>query len=149
MPGGYKNINGSDGNTFEKGNKYGEKWTEEVANELADELIEWIKSDEKENMFFKEFLLLKKGLYPDLLKYLARVHPSFSEKLDLAKEIQKVKLIKYGVDDKLNPAMTKFVLMNQHGMAEKMENENKDTYIELSKEEREKRKKELIKKLKS
>ncbi len=34
-------------------------------------------------------------------------------------------------------------------MREKMENENKDTYIELSKEEREKRKKELIKKLKS
>lgn len=126
MPGGHANINGSDGNTFEKGNKEAEKWTEEIALELGEELIEWISSEGKENMFFGWFFHIEKGLYRDLPQYLCRKFPSFKELYDKAVEIQKLKLIKYGVDDKLNAQMTKFVLSNLHDMADKSENKNED-----------------------
>lgn len=147
--GGYKNIDPEKGVKFEEGNNAAEKWTEEKALELGEELLSWIKTGGKENMFFNWFLKVEKGLYTDLTAYLSKKFPFFNDILEEAKEIQQIKLIKYGVDDKLSAQMTKFVLMNHHGMSEKVENDNRSSILKMTPEELEKRKSDLLKKLKS
>jgi len=148
MGGGHKNIKPEDGVPFEKGNQAAAKWTEESANQLADEMLEWIKSGGHRQIFFNEFLLINKGLYTDLPAYLSRKYDSFRKKMDIANETQRVKLLKYGVEDTLNQGMTKFALMNIHGMSEKVSTDNKNTEVKMTGAERKARKAELIKKLK-
>ena len=46
---------------------------------------------------------------------------SFFNLIEKAKKIQEIKLQKYGVGDRLNATMTKFVLINQHNWKEKTE----------------------------
>lgn len=118
---------------FKKGNKSAEKWTEEIALELGEEMIEWLnevndQGEDKGNMFFREFLVIKKGLYTTVINHLMNKFPSFSNLMDTAKEIQEIKLVKYGVADRLNATMTKFVLTNNHGYSEKSENINTNTH---------------------
>ncbi len=102
---------------FEKGNKLAEKWTEEKALQLADELITWLK--EEDNIYFEEFLVLEKEMYGTSLNYLKKKYPMFSKRIKLAKKIQKVKLIKYATEERINPPFTKFILSVTHGMHEK------------------------------
>ena len=94
-----------------------EKWTEEKAIKLGKELLVWLKetdedNEDKGNMFFEEFLIIEKNLYPDLIRYLSEKFISFYELIVKAKKIQEIKLVKYGVGDRLNASMTKFVLIN-------------------------------------
>lgn len=104
-----------------------EKWTEEKALALGNELITWLNAND-ENMFFEEFLIIKKDLYSELIKYLSTKFVSFFKLIEKAKKIQEIKLYKYGTLDKLNPTMTKFVLINEHGKtSEKTENTNENT----------------------
>lgn len=120
MPGGNKNIKPEDGKQFSKDYQPAEKWTEEKALKLGNELIDWLNEDE-ENIFYEEFLLLNKNYYSKLTNYLSGKFSSFSTLIETAKEIQKLKLVKFGVFDKLNAQMTKFVLINNHGMSDKVE----------------------------
>lgn len=119
MPGGKGNIRPEDGKQFSKEYQPEEKWTEKKALELGNELIEWLKIDGKENMFFEEFLVIEKNLYPPLIPYLKRKHTSFLKLIEKAKKIQELKLIKYGVNNELNSQMTKFVLTNHHDYEER------------------------------
>lgn len=126
MPGGNKNIRPEDGKQFSSEYQPPEKWTEERALKLADELIEWLKEkdedgEDKGNMFYEEFLIIEKDLYLDVIRYLTDKFSSFSERIKQAKKIQEIKLMKYGVGDRLNASMTKFTLANNHGWAEKKE----------------------------
>ncbi len=96
------------------------KWTEERALKVGHDLINWL-NDEDENMFFEEFLLIVQDFDINLTGYLAKKFTSFSELLEKARTIQELKLKKFGVFDKLNPAMTKFVLINNHGWTDRNE----------------------------
>ena len=99
------------------------KWTEEKAMELANELLEWISKDDKRNLFIREFLLQVKDLYPDVLAYLRSKFPSFDKAIEKAKQIQEVKLLKYGVLDSYNATITQFVLVNHFGYKSRHEKE--------------------------
>ena len=52
--------------------------------------------------------------------------PSFLKLLEKANKIQELKLQKFGTADRLNAAMTKFVLINKHNWCEKQELTGKD-----------------------
>jgi hypothetical protein len=123
MPGGKGNIKPSDGKQFSKDYQPDEKWTEEKAYKLGIDLILWLKEkddegEDKGNMFLEEFLIIERDLYPDLITYLSEKFTSFSRLVIKAKKIQELKLIKYGVGDRLNASMTKFVLINNHNFNE-------------------------------
>ena len=133
MPGGKGKIRPEDGKQFGKNNKAAEKWTEEHALRLADELITWMKAED-DNIFFDDFLYLQCNeedypgkIYPQLLSYLGDKFTSFSKRLEQAKNIEKIKLKKYGAFDKLNASIVKFLLSAEYGLKEKTENKNEHT----------------------
>lgn len=105
------------------GNQNAAKWTEEKALNIAHDLINWMNEvdesgEDKGNIFFKEFLM-KNDLYQDLIDYLCDKYMSFSELIKKAKEIQEYKIVKYGITDRLQPAMTIFTLKNLHNWKDK------------------------------
>lgn len=126
MPGGKGNIKPSDGKQFSKSYQPQEKWTEKKAIQLGEDLINWLKEkdedeNDKGNIFVKDFLVIEHSYDGTLVEYLKKKFTSFSQLHARAKEIQEIKLVKYGVGDKLNSAMTKFVLTNHHGYSERVE----------------------------
>lgn len=129
--------NNKDGKQFSSEYQPPTKWTEKKALKLGAELLAWIK-DKEENIFFEEFLLIENDYYPTLIAYLKNKYQSFSKLLVTAKKIQEIKLVKYGVMDKLNSTMTKFVLINIHDWKDKKEIDNttdlKIKEVDLSKE---------------
>jgi hypothetical protein len=107
------------GKKFTKDYQPQKKWTEEKAIQLGEDLVEWLTekdedNEDKGNMFIDEYIVIERGYYPDLVAYLAKKYNSFSDLIKKAKKIQETKLVKYGVQDRLNAAMTKFVLINNH-----------------------------------
>jgi hypothetical protein len=100
-------------------------------------MIDWITEldedkQDKGNIFFDEFIFMianpknyheKATIYLDLPKYLSDKFTSCFELYEKAKKIQEIKLKKYGVADRLNAAMTKFVLINNHDWKEKTSQE--------------------------
>jgi len=144
MPGGNKNIKPEDGKQFSSEYQPEEKWTEKKALDLGKELIEWMhekdeNNQDKGNIFFEEFLIMVKDLYPELISYLCNKFSSFLKLIKKARKLQELKLYKYGVADRLNAQITKFVLINEHGkLSDNSKSENKNTNInskELTKEE--------------
>jgi len=113
MPGGKGNIKPEDGKQFSSEYQPKEKWTEEKALELGRDLIAWQK-EAPVNMFWEEYLVMERDLYHTVIAYLCGKFSSFSTLIEKAKKIQEIKLKKYGTADKLNAAMTKFVLINEH-----------------------------------
>lgn len=135
MPGGNKNIRPEDGKQFSSTYQPAEKWTEKVALQLADDLIAWMNEkdedgEDKGNMFFEEFLIIERDLNDDTINYLSRKFSSFSARITKAKRIQEIKLKKYGVGDRLNATMTKFVLNVNHGLVETTKTENRNETIQ-------------------
>ncbi len=119
MPGGKGKIKPEDGKQFSKEYQPKQKWTEKKAIALGEDLMKWLnEKDEngtdKGHIFFEEYLVIERGYYPDLTRYLVEKFTSFSELIEKAKKIQELKLVKYGVADRLNATMTKFVLTNHH-----------------------------------
>jgi len=126
MPGGRGKIRPSDGKQFSSSYQPKETWTEEEALRLGNDMIDWLKEKDekgvdKGNIFYEEFLLVENNYYPSLISYLRDKFTSFSNLLEKAKKIQEIKLKKYGVGDRLNATMTKFVLINNHDYVERQE----------------------------
>ena len=126
MPGGKGNINGNDGKRFSSEYQPERPWTEDAALKLGNELIEWLKEkdddeEDKGHIFYEEFLIIENDYYPELISYLCEKFSSFFKLIKKAEKIQELKLQKYGVGDRLNSSMTKFVLANKHGWKEKQE----------------------------
>lgn len=106
-----------------------EIWTEQTALLLCNDLLEWLKEtdedgEDKGNIFFEEFIYMVADpkryhkdakIYAGLPSYLSEKFASCFNLLSHAKKIQEIKLYKYGTFDKLNAAMTKFCLINEHG----------------------------------
>jgi len=129
MPGGKSNIRPEDGKQFSSTYQPQEKWTEQKALEVGNNLIKWLKSED-EHMFFEEFLYIDNDFYRELISYLSGKFTSFSKLIEKAKKIQEVKLMKYGVLDKLNSTMTKFTLINNHNWKDRQEIDQKVTHSE-------------------
>ena len=111
------------GKQFSKDYQPAEIWTEENALRLGNDLIAWLLEKET-NIFFLEFLVIDNDYSETLTAYLSSKFKSFSRLLFRAKKIQEAKLLKYGVLDKLNSSMTKFVLINNHGYTDRKAIEN-------------------------
>lgn len=133
-----KKVNGI---MFEKGNKAAEKWTLERAMTFGQDMIKWLV-DADENIFFEEYILLIAAQMPQYedvsvsrktTSYLANKYPSFANLLENAKNIQELKLKKFGSFDKLNASIVKFLLSAEHGLSEKseMKTTNTTTVINL------------------
>lgn len=120
MPGGYGNIKPKDGKQFSSTYQPKPKWTKKRAEQLGNDLIAWQKKDAI-NIFWEEFLVIERDLYPDVIRYLSDKYSSFSDLIRQARKIQELKLQKYATADKLNAAITKFVLINKHGWRDKQE----------------------------
>jgi hypothetical protein len=120
MPGGYGNIKPKDGKQFSSTYQPKPKWTKKRAEQLGNDLIAWQKKDAI-NIFWEEFLVIERDLYPDVIRYLSEKYSSFSDLIRQARKIQELKLQKYATADKLNAAITKFVLINKHGWRDKQE----------------------------
>jgi hypothetical protein len=125
MPGGYKMIGPEDGKKFSSTYQPKPKWTKKRADQLAHDLIAWQKKDAI-NIFWEEFLVIERDLHPNVIGYLRKKYSSFSDLLEKARKIQELKLQKYATADKLNAAITKFVLINKHGWRDKQEVTGKD-----------------------
>ncbi len=128
MPGGNKNIKPEDGKQFSSDYQPEEKWTEEKALKLGREMIIWLNEIDKDgedvgNILFEEFLVIKKGLYPQLPEYLCKKFTSFLNLYNTAKKTQEIKITKYGLADRLNASMAKFILAANHGLSDKPKEE--------------------------
>ena len=127
MVGGKGNIKPEDGKQFssEYQPEGKELWSEELSLLFLNDLIAWIKEEES-NIFVEDFIFLscdetryKCNIYAGLPNYLSTKFTSCSKLYERAIAMQKAKLVKYGVMDKLNAAMTKFTLINNHGWKDK------------------------------
>lgn len=126
MGGGKGNIKPSDGKQFSKDYQPKEKWPEERAIKLGKDMIAWLmevddEGADKGNILFEEFLVIEQGLYMDVVKHLSNKFTSFCELRKKAKKIQEIKITKYGLADRLNANMAKFVLSTSHGKVIKTE----------------------------
>lgn len=113
-------IGPEDGKKFSSTYQPKPKWTQKIADQLAHDLIAWQKKDAI-NIFWEEFLVIERDLHPNVIGYLRKKYSSFSDLLEQARKIQELKLQKYATADKLNAAITKFVLINKHGWRDKQE----------------------------
>ena len=112
--------------TIKKGEKLAEKWTEDKAIKLGNDLINWLTkknkdNEENSNIFFEEYLVIERGYYEEVTSYLCKKFKPFLNLIKKAKKIQELKLIKFGIADRLQPAMTIFVLKNHHDYKDKKE----------------------------
>ena len=118
-----------DNGHFKKGNKFAEKWTEEMAVNFGNEIINWLLSAD-ENIFFEEFIFLiapqleeysNISILANTPSYLSSKYERFSHLLGKARKIQELKLKKFGSFDKLNASIVRFLLSAEHGLTEKKE----------------------------
>lgn len=134
MPGGKGNIRPEDGKQFSSEYQPKEKWTEENALALGREMIEWLNEIDDNgvdvgNILFEEFLVIKKGLYAEVISFLKEKFSSFLKLYKIAKKTQEIKLTKYGLNDKVNVNMAKFILAATHKLSEKSPEEEKPQEI--------------------
>jgi len=131
MPGGKGNIKPEDGKQFSSEYQPPEKWTESRALQVGNDLIKWL-SEQDENIFFEEFLYLNNDYHEKLIAYLSNKFTSFFTLIEKAKKIQEIKLKKFGVFDKLNASMTKFVLINNHDYYDRKDNNDNQNESDYS-----------------
>lgn len=84
----------------------------------ADALVEWIKNPT--NLYYKKFAL-ERGYHPQRLSEFAKKNEKFAEALGQAKCWQELRLIEGGLSNSYNASITKFVLANCHGWADRQQ----------------------------
>lgn len=92
----------------------------EGATGLLIELVQWLKIDKPENIYYKYFLS-KKGLYPGILNSIKKKFPELKMWFEKAKYIQEAKLCQYASVGKINANFAIFMLKNQHDYKDKSE----------------------------
>lgn len=100
------------GNKGRSPDKYTTEWIEQEALIFR----EWMNKED--SVFFKTFCI-ERGYHPNRLQEFAEKSPVFAGVLEIAKVWQESKLVNYGLFNKTNAGMTKFVLANHHGYCEK------------------------------
>ncbi len=97
------------------------EWTEERALKLIDDLIEWLKTPDLENLYIKKFLFEQDQVDPTVISYLNKKYKSFEKKYDLAKEIQESKIVTASLNSRINSTMSVFFLKNKHNWKDKQD----------------------------
>lgn len=90
-------------------------YTDEWIKEEAERFREWMQRPE--SVFFKSFAI-ERGYHPVRLHEFADRSPEFSLALQIAKAWQEQKLVNFGLFNKTNSTITKFVLTNCHSWKE-------------------------------
>ncbi len=106
------------GNQFAKGHGKGrpQAYTDQMIEKEAQAFREWMAKED--SIFIKSFAV-ERGYSPQRLTEFAEKNNVFSEVLELAKSWQECRLINYGLFNKTNSGLTKFVLANHHNYSEK------------------------------
>jgi hypothetical protein len=100
-------------------------WTEQKIRELADELLHWITEDllpgedgkiRVTRFFMKEFAVVR-GIPSDYFPKFARQSEYFREAYARCKDVQEMKLVKYGLAGQ-SVGMVMYMLNKHHGYAE-------------------------------
>jgi hypothetical protein len=109
-PRGHKayNLNGEGGRPY--------KYSHADIEKFADEFLEWIKVPT--NFWFKDFAL-EKNIHPEYMVMWAKENERFNNVYRLAKEHQESRILKGGMTKVFGEGLTKFVLVNKHGYADK------------------------------
>jgi hypothetical protein len=87
-------------------------------SELGDELVEWMKKEE--NVWLKGFAISKEFPTSYFSRY-KKQNKYFAEKLAIAKDIQESKLVQGVLGRKYSPSFVKFILKNEAGWKDKIE----------------------------
>lgn len=104
------NVNGEGGRP--------EIYTNEVIEKMAEELLEWIKKPD--NIFFDDFCL-DQDINPDYMSVWAQKNKRFLGAYEVAKKKEANKIKKGALTKDYDGGFAKFLLINNHGMAEKTE----------------------------
>lgn len=104
------------------GNKFNEVWTEETATLFCEDVLSYVKNNEKCRSLTKA--LVELDGYEELLSYFKTKFQKEFKSISQAKQMIKARLIEQGLDGDANASMAKFVLSNNHGMSEKTESKN-------------------------
>lgn len=127
---------------FEKGNEIGKATRFQPHNtlaskyraEYAEEMLRWFQDC---GAVYPTFELFAEsiGVTAETLTNWTEDHPRFRAVYARCKNIQKGKLISGGLAGLYNPQIVKFVAVNNHGMSEKVTNDNTVTFrVNLSEE---------------
>jgi hypothetical protein len=105
----------------ESGNPAGRpvEWTAEKLVKFGNDLIDWMNKSQT-NIFFQEFCV-EKGVYRSVINKHQSKCPEFKELIDMAREIQEMKIVKWSIANKLNTTMSIFLLKNKHGYSDRVE----------------------------
>jgi hypothetical protein len=107
-----------------KGNQYAcdhgqgapKQYTQEWLEQEAIEFKQWMQRED--SVFFKSFAV-ERGYHPNRLAEFAEGSEVFAGVYHLAKIWQEIRLVNYGLFNRTNCGMTKFVLANHHGYSER------------------------------
>lgn len=105
-----------------KGNKYNEIWTLEKTESFFDSVLEYVLDNKKCRSLSEA--LCELGEYDDLINYLEEKHNKSFDQIKRAKTIVKTRLVNQGLDGDANPTMAIFILKNNHGMSDRIQQEH-------------------------
>ncbi|MFL1896811.1 hypothetical protein ACJRPK_13980 [Aquimarina sp. 2-A2] len=102
------------------GNTNNLKWTFETAQEFFEDLYETVKNDEKCSSL--AYATSKLGYYETLVQYLKDKFKEIDfEPIKKAETLIKSRIMQKGLENEYNPAMSIFILKNNHGMNDKLD----------------------------
>lgn len=104
------------------GNKYNEVWTEEKAEQFCDDVLSYVKKNKSCRSLSEACCEL--GEYEELISYLSTKFDKDFKSIKRAKEIVKTRLMNQGLDGEANPTMAIFILKNNHGMSDRIQQEH-------------------------
>ena len=117
---------------FEKGNEIGKETRFQYKNAVAskyraeyeEKMLNWFRESGEGYPTF-ELFAESIGVTAETLTHWAESHPRFRDTYARCKNIQKGKLIAFGLAGAYNPQIVKFVAVNNHGMKDKVETDVK------------------------
>lgn len=93
-------------------------YTPEWLSNEAKLFKEWM---EKPDSYYFNSFAIERGYSPQRFPEFAEKSPEFAETLKIAKQWQQSKLVTSGLKNETNASITKFVLQNCHGWAERQQ----------------------------
>jgi hypothetical protein len=91
-------------------------WTPQRIEQLAEELLAW--SNNPNHLFLKEFTAAQ-GIPASHLARFAQSNPAFAETLELVSDVLETRLMRGGLDSKLNHNIVKLIAVSKYGYTEK------------------------------
>lgn len=103
-----------------KGNKNAEKWTEQESKKLVDSVLDYVENTA--DCYFIGEAVTSLGEYRELWNYISKKFDFHTIKK--VESILESRLVKAGLTNSTNPAMTIFTLKNNYNWTDKVQNDN-------------------------